>query len=183
MTSKKLLIFDTETTGLLPRKGSDLRLYPHMAEIYAMQVDEASGELIKEINTLIKIPIPMPHHLTKKVHGISDEMLADKPTFLEIWKDIAEVFKGADVMIAANASFDEGVLVHELMRIGKEWRFPYPPEVYCTQVHSRYITNRFISNSKLYLHATGKELTGAHRAKADVMATYTNYKWLKSQGR
>jgi DNA polymerase-3 subunit epsilon len=178
-----IVVCDTETTGLLPRKGSDLALYPHMAEIYATQIDPETDKVIKEIETLIKIPVPMPEKLTKHVHGISDEMLRGQPTFIELWTDIAEVFLGADVMVAANLMFDLGVLVHELKRIDKEYQFPYPPERFCTIQNSVYITGRRLKNSVLYKMATGKELIGIHRAKADAMATYENYKWLKEQGR
>lgn len=180
---KNIVVFDTETTGLLPRKGSGLSLYPHMAEIYAAQINPETDEVIKEINTLIKIPIAMPEKLTKYVHGISDEMLGNQPAFFEIWKDIAEVFLGASTMVAANLMFDEGVLIHELMRIEKQWSFPYPPEKFCTIQESVYLTGRRMKNSDLYKRITGKELTGVHRAKADAMATYENYKWLKGQER
>jgi DNA polymerase-3 subunit epsilon len=181
MNKKTITVFDTETTGFLPRKGSDLSLYPHMAEIYAMQVDPETDEVIKEFDTLIKIKIPMPEG-AGKVNGITDEMLADKPTFIEIWRDIAEVFVGAQVAVAANYKYDEGVLVHELMRIGKEFSFPYPPEQFCTIQNAQSLFGgRRMSNSKLYEKAMGKPFEGAHRAKADVQATYEVYKWLQQK--
>lgn len=182
MINKLITVFDTETTGLLPRKGSDLALYPHMAEIYAMQINPDTDEVIKEIGTLIKIPVPMPPKLTKHVHGISDGMLADKPTFVELWRDIAEVFIGSRVVVAANEPYDHGVLFHELIRIGKEFRFPYPPEAFDTIAKAQKITGKRRSNSYLYEIATGQKLEGAHRAKADVEATYEIYKWLKKKG-
>lgn len=182
MKHKIITVFDTETTGLLPRKGSDLTLYPHMAEIYAMQVDVEIDVVIKEINTLIKIPVPMPEHLTKTCHGISDDMLRGKPEFIEVWEEIAEVFLGSDTVVAANVTFDEGVLIHELIRIGKEFSFPYPPQKYCIIEAARKITGGRRNNGFIYNMATGKTLEGAHRAKADVMATYEVYKWLKNQG-
>lgn len=174
---KTIAVFDTETTDFLPRAGSELHLFPHMAEIYVAQIDPKTDEIIKEFESLIKIPIPMPAP-AQRVNKITDEMLADKPTFLEVWRDIAEVFIGATITVAANLRFDEGVLVHELKRIGKEWSFPYPPEKFCTIQNSLHISGKRMKNSALYKLATGKELVGAHRAKADVMAAYEVYKWL-----
>lgn len=177
---KNIIVFDTETTGFLPRKGADLSQYPYMAEIYAAQINPETDEVIKEIDTLIKIPIPMPAN-AGAVNKITDDMLVNKPIFSDIWKDIAEVFSGATTMIAANLTFDIGVLYHELKRIGKENDFPFPLEKFCTVQESVYLTGRKIKNSVLYKIATGEELTGTHRAKTDAMATYENYKWLKAR--
>ena len=179
MKDEIIVVFDTETTGLLPRKGSDLSLYPHMAEIYAAQINQKTGDLIKEIDTLIKIPVPMPPKLTKTCHGITDEMMSDKPTFVEVYPQIAEVFRGASVVVAANVMLDIGVLVGELRRIDMQYAFPYPPERFCIIAEYQRRTGQRLSNSKLYKLATGEELLGAHRAKADVMATYATYSWLK----
>jgi DNA polymerase-3 subunit epsilon len=176
--NNNIVVIDTETTGLLPRKGSPLELYPHMAEIYAAQINLETDEIIKDIETLIKIPISMPEKLTKHVHGISNEMLSEKPKFIEIWQDVADIFRGANTLVAANLMFDLSVLVHELRRIGKEWRFPYPSNQFCTIQNSIHMTGHRLKNSTLYKMATGEELEGIHRAKADALGTYKIYKWL-----
>ena len=183
MDNENICVIDFETTGLLPRKGSDLSLYPHAIEVFAAQIDPETDEIIKGINTLIKPPVLIPEKLTKHVHGISDDMVADAPVFVQIWRELAEVFLGAGVMVAANLMYDDGVLIHELMRIGKEWSFPYPPEKFCTIQNSVYLTGRRLKNSVLYEKITGKKLEGIHRTKVDAMATYENYKWLKGQGK
>lgn len=43
-------------------------------------------------------------------HGITWDMLRDKPTFAEQWQDIAAFLQGTDAFIAHNAPFDRGVL-------------------------------------------------------------------------
>ena len=174
-----ITIFDQETTGLLKAKGSDILHQPHLTEIYAMQVDEKDN-LIREFETLIKPPIPIPSFLEKQI-GITNEMVANAPTFLQIYKKIIEVFFCSHTVVAHNLSFDEGVLINELKRIGKEHHFPYPPIKFCTVEQSMYVKGFRLKNSELYKIATGKDIVGAHRAKNDVLATYESYKWLKGR--
>jgi len=171
---------DTETTGLIEAEGTDLSLQPFLTEIYAMQTD-AEGNIIKEVETLIKPPIPVPAIITK-ITGITDFDLKDAPTFIEVYKDLVEVFFCSHTMVAHNLSFDEGMLILELQRIGKEHHFPYCPIKYCTVEQSMHLKGHRLKNSELYQIATGKEIVGAHRAKADVLATYESYKWLLSGG-
>jgi len=172
-------IFDQETTGLLKAKGSDILHQPHVTEFYAMQVNE-KGELVKEFESLVKPPIPIPAFLEKQI-GVTNQMVANAPHFIEIYKEIINVFFGSHTVIAHNLSFDEGVLIYELKRIGKEYHFPYPPIKFCTVEQSMYIKGYRLKNSELYELATGEVMVGAHRAKVDVLATYESYKWLKGQ--
>lgn len=43
------------------------------------------------------------------IHGISNEMVRDKPGFEELWPEIAD-FIGGDTLVAHNAPFDRSVL-------------------------------------------------------------------------
>lgn len=51
-----------------------------------------------------------------KVHGITDEMLADKPTFNEIAQQFIEYIQGAELLIH-NASFDIGFMDYEFSKL------------------------------------------------------------------
>lgn len=51
-----------------------------------------------------------------KVHGITDEMLADKPTFNEIAQQFIEYIQGAELLIH-NASFDIGFMDYEFRKL------------------------------------------------------------------
>lgn len=169
-------IFDTETTGLLQAEGTPLSLQPHITEIYALQVDD-NGNKFTELSTFVKPPIPIPEFITK-ITGITDADVADAPTFPQIFRRIVEVFFNSHTIVAHNLSFDEGVLIAEFQRIGKEYHFPYPPIKFCTVEQSMWVKGHRLKNSELYHIATGKEIHCAHRAKNDVLATYDSYKWL-----
>lgn len=170
-------IFDQETTGLVQAEGSDQLYQPHLTEFYAMQVNN-SGKLIREFDVLIKPPIPIPKFLEKQI-GITNEMVKTAPTFLQVYKQIIQLFFCSHTIVAHNLSFDEKILILELKRIGKEYHFPYPPIKFCTVEQSMYIKGYRLKNNELYKIATGKDIIGAHRAKVDTQATYESYRWLK----
>jgi len=174
-------VWDTETTGLLKPEGNDEAIQPHIIEIYAIQVD-GNGKILLELNTLIKPPIPIPEFITK-INGISNNDVKDSPTFVEVYREVADVFFGSHSSVAHNETFDRGMLINELKRIGKEFHFPYPPISFCTVEQSMHLKGYRLKNSELYKLATGKEIINAHQAKADVLATWESYKWLKSQRR
>lgn len=172
-----ITIFDQETTGLIRAKGSDQLHQPHLTEIYAMQVDN-DFNFVREFEALIKPPVPIPGFLEKQI-GITNEMVRNAPTFIEVYKEITNVFFQSWTVVAHNLSFDESVLIEELKRIGKEYHFPYPPIKYCTVEQSMHLKGHRLKNDELYFLATGKRIEGAHRAKADVLATFESFKWLK----
>jgi len=171
-----ITLFDTETTGLLQAEGNDLSVQPHIIEIYAVQIND-NGEIVNEIETFVKPPIPIPKFITK-ITGITDQDVENAPIFLEAYGQILPVFWKSHTVIAHNLTFDEGMLVNELKRIGKEFSFPYPPTKFCTIEQSMHIKGYRLKNGELYKIATGKELVNAHRAKSDVMAMYESYKFL-----
>jgi DNA polymerase-3 subunit epsilon len=53
-----------------------------------------------------------------KVHGLTDEFLADKPPFATIADELMEYLAGAEIVIH-NAAFDVGFLDVELERLGR----------------------------------------------------------------
>lgn len=172
-------VTDTETTGLLEPEGTDLNLQPHIIEVY-VAILNSKLELVKEFESLIKPPIPIPKYITK-INGITDEMVAHAPAYMEVYRDISQVFLGCHTMVAANLSFDLGMLKLENERIGKLFNFPYPPIHFCAIEQSMHLKGYRLKNSELYELATGNQLVGAHRAKNDVLATIESFKWLKKQ--
>ncbi|OOF65612.1 DNA polymerase III subunit epsilon [Rodentibacter sp. Ppn85] len=52
-----------------------------------------------------------------KVHGITDEMLADKPEFKAVAQDFLDYIKGAELLIH-NAPFDVGFMDYEFRKLG-----------------------------------------------------------------
>ncbi len=171
-----ITIVDTETTDLVMAEGSDIALQPQIIEIYALQVDK-DFNFIREIDTLVRPTRPIPTFITK-LTGINDQMVANAPTFAEVYRKLVGVFLGSHTMVAHNLPFDLDMMILELRRIGKEKAFPYPPIQFCTVEQSMHLKGHRLKNSELLELAGGGDIDGAHRAKADVLGTFTSYKWL-----
>jgi DNA polymerase III epsilon subunit-like protein len=85
------LFLDTETTGL-----SD------MDEVCEIAVINVKGEVL--INTLVK-PIRPIAEPTSQIHGITNEMVANAPTFGDLLPRLEQMLRGREVLVY-NAEFD-----------------------------------------------------------------------------
>ncbi|MEO7335355.1 MAG: DNA polymerase III subunit epsilon [Caldimonas sp.] len=104
------IFLDTETTGLSPESGD------RIIEIGCVEMvnRRLSG---RDLHFYVN-PERANHEDAFKVHGLSDEFLADKPLFGAIAEELLEYLSGAEIIIH-NASFDVSFLNQELRRIGR----------------------------------------------------------------
>jgi DNA polymerase-3 subunit epsilon len=100
LTDPKTVVVDCETTGILRNDPS--------TEIVQLAVTNTSGRPL--FCMLLKPSQPMPDHL-ESIHGISNEMVIDCPTFPQVAKMISFVLEGKHV-VAYNADFDIALIVH-----------------------------------------------------------------------
>ncbi|MFC3616659.1 exonuclease domain-containing protein [Lutimaribacter marinistellae] len=109
------VVFDTETTGLLPHKDE-------IVQIGAVRV--LRGRIIEgeELNTLVDPGRPIPPASTK-VHRITDAMVAGAPDIAEAGRAFHQ-FANDAVIVAHNAPFDMAFLRRHAGRIGVNWDHP-----------------------------------------------------------
>lgn len=176
----RMIFCDTETTGLLLPSAAYISLQPHIIELSAIKTDKDCN-IINEFNTFIKPPIPISEEITK-ITGITNEMVEDAPTFVEVYSDLSDYFLGEDEFVAHNATFDAGMIAVELKRIERLIMFPWPKKHICTVEASMPIQNRRLNLTKLYEKTTGKERQDAHRARGDVITMIECFKVLKEWG-
>ena len=108
------IFLDTETTGLSPESGD------RIIEIGCVEMLNrrlSGNDLHFYIN-----PERSSHEDALKVHGLTDEFLADKPLFSSIADELLEFVEGAEIIIH-NAGFDVGFLNEELRRLDRP-KFP-----------------------------------------------------------
>jgi DNA polymerase III subunit epsilon len=104
------IFLDTETTGLSPESGD------RIIEIGCIEMlnRRLSG---RNLHFYLN-PQRSSSEDAFKVHGLSDEFLADKPLFADVVDELLEYLEGAEIIIH-NAGFDLGFLNQELKRLGR----------------------------------------------------------------
>ena len=165
---KKIVAFDTETTGLLKPGACGVSEQPYIIEIFLLKFTE-DAEVMDTLEMYLKPPIELPDIITK-ITGIRDKDLIGAKTFPEAYEEIADFMNGVDIFTAHNLSFDKNMLGNELMRIDKVLNFPWPKKDICTVKKSKHYEGYRLNLGKLYKYLFNKELLNAHRAKNDVMA-------------
>lgn len=110
LTAMRQIFVDTETTGLEPGLGH------RVVEIGCIEMvnRRLSG---RDLHFYLN-PERRSHEDALKVHGLTDEFLADKPLFAHVVDELLEYVRGAEV-IMHNAAFDAAFLSEELKRVGK----------------------------------------------------------------
>ncbi|HET8686852.1 MAG TPA: 3'-5' exonuclease [Methanosarcina sp.] len=164
----RALIFDTETTGLILPSSAPIEKQPHIIELGVVVVED--NKLISEHNWLINPECEITAEITK-ITGITNDMVADKPLFRELLGEIEEVFGGADVGIAHNMPFDEGMLKLELERCARTG-FPWPKELICTVAEYIPVFGKKVKLTALYETIMGVPLAQTHRASDDAKALF-----------
>ncbi len=106
-------VLDTETTGL-----------DDNAEIVEIAIIDNYGEAA--LNTLIKPTQPIPDKATA-IHGITDDMVADAPTWVDIYPTLSELVWDADVFIY-NAAFDTRLWQQTSLHYSAQGIIPNPPK-------------------------------------------------------
>lgn len=148
---------DVETTGLSPRTA-------RVCEVAAVSFrgDERVGTLAELVNPGQPIPPEV-----SKIHGITDGMVKDSPSFGAVAPGLLAMLEGA-VVVAHNAEFDIAFLSAEFERVGL--KFPTLPVVDTLALARRHW--KFKSNR---LGSIAAELNfsneGWHRALSDVEMT------------
>jgi DNA polymerase-3 subunit epsilon len=106
------IVLDTETTGLDPLQGHRI-IEIGCVELVNRRLTSNRFHYYLQPDRAIDLE-------AVKVHGITNEFLAEKPRFADIAADFLKFVKGAELVIH-NAPFDIGFLNHELSRWGQGW--------------------------------------------------------------
>ncbi len=117
MIEQRALILDTETTGLDPATD----------EIIELASIELDGTVI--INTLVQSRKHVPADATR-VHGITNEMLAGKLTFPELWDQLAPYLSRP--LVIYNAAYDIPLLAYNALSYGLRMA---RPQAHCLMTH------------------------------------------------
>ena len=105
------IFLDTETTGLFPESGD------RIVEIGCIEM--VNRRLTGETRHVYLNPERKGSEEATRIHGLTDDFLADKQKFAEVADDLLGFLAGAEVIIH-NAAFDVGFLNAELKRLKRQ---------------------------------------------------------------
>lgn len=154
-----LIFFDLETTGI--NVSAD-----RIVEISMIKITPGGEKIVKtrRVNPQMHIP-----EEATAVHHISDEDVKDEPTFKEIAKSLATFIEGCDFAGFNSNKFDVPMLAEEFIRAGVDVDFSSRRFIDVQTIFHKMEQRTLVAAYKFYCD---KDLTEAHSAAADTMATY-----------
>ena len=112
-----ILVFDVETTGLLP-KTSSLEQYPYITQLSYVIYDKTTDQILKSVNHYIQIPeqIQIPEIVTK-ITGITKEICDTKGiSIIDALTEFYHNMNNCDIIVAHNYAFDYQIIQAEMKR-------------------------------------------------------------------
>lgn len=156
---KPIVFFDLETTGINIAKD----------RIVEISVFKAFPNKSTESKTwLVNPTIPIPAEVTQ-VHGISNEDVANAPTFKEIAHDIKTIMEGSDLAGYNSNKFDIPLLAEEFLRVDIDFDLKKHHAVDVQNIFHKMEQRTLSAAYKFYCN---KNLDNAHSAEADTKATF-----------
>lgn len=159
---KPLVVFDLETTGL------DL-INDRIIQISYIKVYPEGKE--ERENFFINPGVSIPKEVTA-LTGISDEDVAQAPTFKEKAKELAEKFKGTDFAGFNSNRFDIPMLAEEFLRAGVDFDFTKAKLVDVQNIFHKMEKRNLAAAYKFYCGRKMEDDFTAHRADEDTEATW-----------
>ena len=107
--NRPIVFFDLETTGVNIVKD-------RIVEISILKVFPNGNKESKTwlVNPTINIP-----NETTNIHGITNEKVANEPTFEQLHKEIIDIISKAHVFVLPSKYEPWGVILHEIVSLGK----------------------------------------------------------------
>lgn len=157
--TRPICFFDLETTGIEVSKD-------RIVEISIFKVFPNGN---KESKTwLVNPEMPIPPQSTA-IHGITNEKVANEPTFNTLASQVHAMIKDSDLAGFNSDRFDIPLLAEELLRAGVDFDMKSRVSVDVQTIFHKMEERTLSAALKFYC---GKILENAHSAEADTMATY-----------
>jgi len=157
--NKPLCFFDLETTGTDISKD-------RIVEIAVLKLHPDGTKETLELRVNPEMPIPPE---VSAVHGITNEMVADAPTFKQQSQKIYGFIKGCDLAGFNSDRFDIPLLVEELLRAEIDFDFKSTKTIDVQTIFHKMEARTLTAALRFYCN---QELTDAHSALADTQATH-----------
>ncbi len=156
--ARPIAFIDLETTGV--SLSTD-----RIVEIAIVKILPDGSRFKKR--KLLNPQIPIPPQSTE-IHGISDEMVKDAPTFKQVGNELKQFIENSDLGGYNSNRFDIPMLMEEFLRGGFEVDLSTRKMIDVQHIFYTMEPRTLTAAYKFYCE---KELINAHGAEADVDAT------------
>jgi len=157
--NRPICFFDLETTGINITKD-------RIVEISILKIHPNGNQESKTWLVNPTIPIPIE---AIKIHGITNEKVANEPTFKELAPQVYQILKDSDLAGYNSDRFDIPLLVEEFLRARIDFDMKNRVSI---DIQTIFHKKEERTLSAAYRFYCKKTLENAHSASADVKATY-----------
>ena len=179
----KILVFDTETTGLIP-KGialTNVISQPYIVQLSYILFDTDENKVLVDQNVIISLPknIRVSKESTK-IHGITQRTIQQQGiSILPVLQHFHSVCQECDLLVAHNIEFDKKMIIIEGLR--NDWHVAIPTAIFCTMKNTIDLCKIIRKNYKgepyykyprlceLHQFLFGKLPTNLHNAYIDIL--------------
>ncbi|HWC54644.1 MAG TPA: exonuclease domain-containing protein [Chitinophagaceae bacterium] len=157
--TKPIAFIDLETTGT--NLGTD-----RIVEIAIVKILPDGTKSIKRKIINPEMPIPAG---ASDVHGITDDMVKDAPTFRQVANELKQMLDGCDIAGYNSNRFDIPLLMEEFLRVQVDFDMKGRRLIDVQKIFHLMEQRTLSAAYKFYCN---KKLEGAHSAEVDAAATY-----------
>ena len=159
LLKKPLAFIDLETTGI--NLGTD-----RIVEIAVVKILTDGARSVKRKIINPEMPIPKG---ASDVHGITDEMVKDAPTFKQVAQELKQMLDGCDFAGYNSNRFDIPLLMEEFLRAEVDFEMKNRKLLDVQNIFHKMEPRTLSAAYKFYCN---KSLEGAHSAEVDASATF-----------
>jgi DNA polymerase-3 subunit epsilon len=156
--SRPIAFIDLETTGI--NLSTD-----RIIEIAIIKIMPDKSRVVKR--KLLNPEMPIPAN-SSDIHGITDEMVRDAPTFKQVGNEVKQFLENCDLGGYNSNRFDIPLLMEEFLRAGMDVDLTDRKMI---DVQHIFYSMEPRTLSAAYKFYCGQELINAHSAEADISAT------------
>lgn len=187
----KILVIDTETTGLPKRNTSiyNTNDWPHVIQLSYILFDISKKEFIYKCNEYIKLPTNINiEDSSVAIHGITNEMIKINGVNIKpLLNNLNDILNMTDVIVGHNISFDKQMLMVEYIRHNIQSNL-VNKTYFCTM--KKYINVCKINNynnkrykypklSELYYHIFNNTSYNLHNSYNDILICLRCYYYIE----
>ena len=157
------MFFDLETTGVNVSNDRIVEI-----SVVKINIDKTEDSKTWLINPTIPIPAKV-----SVIHGITDEMVKDKPNFSELASEISGFIKDCHLAGFNSNKFDVPMLIEEFLRADFDFDISTIELIDVQNIFHKMEKRTLSAAYKFYC---GKEHENAHSSLSDAKATYEVFK-------